>query len=89
MSSNLELNDSDLNEILINVLRENQQMVVGLFRNEPGSWGFLAGQGVIACKDHLGRGLTDSERRIVWGRLWWWINQLKIGLLSGEEQIND
>ena len=86
MASNIELNDSDLNEILINVLSQNRQSVVGLFRNEPGSWGNLAGQGVVACRDHLGRGLTDTERRLVWDRLWWWINQLKMGLISGDEE---
>ena len=86
MASNIELNDSDLNEILINVLSQNRQSVVGLFRNEPGSWGHLAGQGVVAFRDHLGRGLTDSESRIVCDRWCWWINDLKMGLISESEE---
>jgi hypothetical protein len=38
--------------------------------NEPGAWGFLAGQGVLAYRARLGRGLTDVERRQLWASLW-------------------
>jgi len=36
----------------------------------PGAWGFLAGRGVLAYRDRLGRSPTDSERRRVWEELW-------------------
>jgi hypothetical protein len=44
---------------------------VGRWRaNEPGAWGFLAGQAVLAYRARLGRSLTDAERRQVWSTLW-------------------
>ena len=49
-------------------------------RAEPGAWGYLAGQAVTATRRHMGRQLTDSERRMVWSRLWWWLEQLKLRL---------
>ena len=47
---------------------------------EPGAWGYLAGQSVAATRRHLGRQLTDPERRMVWSRLWWWLEQLELRL---------
>ena len=38
--------------------------------SQPGAWGFLAGQGVLAARQRLGRRLTDAERRAVWAALW-------------------
>ncbi len=38
--------------------------------NEPGAWGFLAGQGVLTFRTRLGRSLTNAERRQVWAALW-------------------
>jgi hypothetical protein len=38
--------------------------------NEPGAWGFLAGQGILAYRARLGRRLTETERRQVWSALW-------------------
>ena len=38
--------------------------------NEPGAWGFLAGQGVLALRRRLGRRPTDAERRGLWAALW-------------------
>lgn len=79
-----EAEHSQLDEILMRTLADNQGHVAGLFRNEPGSWGYLAGQGVLAYKQHLGRSLTDIERRLVWDRLWWWLGQVRTGLMSKE-----
>jgi len=79
-----EAEHSQLDEILIRTLTDNQGHVAGLFRNAPGSWGFLAGQGVLGYKQHLGRSLTDIERRLVWDRLWWWLNQIRTGPISKE-----
>jgi hypothetical protein len=36
----------------------------------PGAWGFLAGRGVLAYRDRLGRTLTEPERRQLWETLW-------------------
>ena len=38
--------------------------------NEPGAWGFLAGQGVLSYRKRLGRQLTPIERRTLWSALW-------------------
>lgn len=69
-----------LDPILKQVLSDHSDRVWAWMRNERGAWGFLAGQGVVATRRHLERQLTDSERRMVWSRLWWWLEQLKIRL---------
>jgi hypothetical protein len=51
-------------------------------RDEPGCWGFLAGQAVTACRAQTGRSLTDEERRLVWDRLWWLLETIKGRVLS-------
>jgi hypothetical protein len=38
--------------------------------NQPGAWGFLAGQGVLAYRARLGRPLSEIERRGLWATLW-------------------
>jgi hypothetical protein len=39
-------------------------------RDEPGAWGHVAGQAVLACRRELGRALTEAERRLVWSAAW-------------------
>ena len=68
--------------ILGGVVRENQGKVVGWMRDEPGCWGFLAGKAVQASRDWLGRPLDDGERRLVWDRLWWTLENIKREVLS-------
>jgi len=48
----------------------NAQAVRRWKAQEPGSWGFLAGQAVDACRRSLSRRLLDEERRQVWRHLW-------------------
>jgi len=48
----------------------HQERVAAWARSEPGSWGYLAGQAVLACRKRLGRSLTEPERRVVWDLLW-------------------
>ena len=67
----------DLDAVLAAVLVERQADLVAWLRDEPGSWGRLAGQGVLAARRALGRGLTDGERRVVWQRLWDRLMELK------------
>lgn len=73
-----------LDPILRRVLGEHSDRVWAWMRSERGAWGFLAGQGVVATRQHLERQLSDSERRMVWSRLWWWLEQLKIRLQEQE-----
>ena len=69
-----------LDPVLRQVLGDHSQKALAWIRNEPGAWGYLAGQGVAATRRQLGRQLTDPERRMVWSRLWWWLEQLKLRL---------
>jgi hypothetical protein len=45
--------------------------------NQSGSWGFLAGQGILAYRARLGRRLTEAERRRLWSALWMELEQGK------------
>lgn len=80
MSPQSRLTLQELDPVLKQVLGDHRDKTLAWIRNEPGSWGFLAGQGVTATRRHLGRQLTDPERRMVWSRLWWWLEQLKLRL---------
>lgn len=64
------LTDIDLDTVLASVLAEQAATVDAWLRDEPGSWGALAGQAVLAARRALGRRLTEPERRIVWQALW-------------------
>ena len=66
-----------LDRLMVEVVRGNPEQVVGWMSGKAGCWGFLAGQGVLACRKSLDRSLTDLERRQVWSRLWWLLERLK------------
>lgn len=66
----MPLVDLDLDAILTATLAEHDRLVAAWIRDEPGSWGALAGQAIIATRRTLGRSLNDTERRIVWQTLW-------------------
>lgn len=66
-----------LDILLVGVIRDNRDKVVDWINEEPGSWGFLAGRAVLACKEHKGEPLTDPERRVVWHRMWEMLTVLK------------
>ena len=66
-----------LDTLLAAVIREHREKVVGWLKDEPGSWGFLAGHAVRACRQQKGAALTDLERRVVWHRLWQLLTRLK------------
>ncbi len=68
-----------LDPLLIEVVKEHQDKVVGWMRREPGCWGFLAGKAVVSCRQAMGRPLEDGERRLVWHRLWWLLERIKEG----------
>ena len=73
-----------LDPVLRQVLSEHGDKTLAWVRREPGTWGYLAGQGVTAVRRHLGRQLTGPERRMVWSRLWWWLEQLKLRLAASD-----
>ncbi len=66
-----------IDPILAEVVNGNQDKVVGWMKGEPGAWGFLAGQAVATVRARADRKLEDAERRLVWSRLWWWLEQVK------------
>lgn len=66
-----------IDPILAEVVKANQGKVVGWMKGEPGAWGFLAGQAVTTIRRHAGRSLEGGERRVVWQRLWWWLEEVK------------
>lgn len=68
---------NDLDSLLLSVIKENPDKVVGWIREEAGCWGFLAGKAVRTCREHKGEALTDPERRLVWHRLWQLLTELK------------
>ena len=66
-----------LDSLLVAVIKDNRDRVVDWINDVPGSWGFLAGRAVLACKEHKGEPLTNSERRVVWHRMWELLTVLK------------
>ena len=56
----------------------NPSMVRDWLADRPGCWGFLAGKAVMACRENVGRILTDDERRMVWHELWEALTKLRI-----------
>jgi hypothetical protein len=77
-----QLEVESLDPVLVGIVREHQDRVVGWMRDQPGCWGFLAGQAVAACRAHTGRSLTGEERRLVWDRLWRLLESIKGRVLS-------
>jgi Asp-tRNA(Asn)/Glu-tRNA(Gln) amidotransferase B subunit len=57
-------------EAVERVIAEHRQEVDRWLADEPGAWGFLAGQCIIRCREALGRRLSEAERRAVWQALW-------------------
>ena len=66
-----------LDPLLMSIIRDNREKVVGWITGQPGCWGFLAGKAVAACRAQKGGPLADQERRLVWHRLWSLLEQIK------------
>ena len=62
--------DAALDQFLEAVADAHPDRVDGWLRNEPGHWGFFAGQAVMAVRGLLDRSLEEPERRYVWHRMW-------------------
>ena len=70
MSSRGDAGEVALDEVLAAVAEAHPDRVEGWLRNEPGHWGFFAGQAVLAVRELVGRSLEEPERRLVWHRMW-------------------
>jgi Asp-tRNA(Asn)/Glu-tRNA(Gln) amidotransferase B subunit len=55
------------------------EVVQRWIQNQPGAWGFLAGQGILAFRRRLGRRPDDVERRALWQALWTALETLRGG----------
>ena len=77
MVGDFSVTNEAIDSILAEVVKGNQDKVAGWMKGEPGAWGFLAGQAVANVREHAGRRLADGERRLVWSRMWWWLEQVK------------
>ena len=66
----MTMDSNAIREAATLAIEENSALVARWMAGEPGSWGPLAGKAVIACRQKLGRKLTDFERRQVWSLLW-------------------
>ncbi len=62
--------ETDLDAVLAEVVVSNPDRLAGWMREEPGHWGFFAGQAVQTVRQLIGRRLQDPERRFVWHRMW-------------------
>lgn len=52
------------------VVAAHPDVAADVRRARPGAWGRLAGLGVVAYRDVLGRPLREEERRALWSDLW-------------------
>ena len=82
MADDGSLNVEVLDKLLTQVIQSHQEKVIGWMRDEPGCWGYLSGQAVAACRAQVNRPLEDAERRLVWDRLWWLLENIKQRVLS-------
>ena len=62
--------DIALDQLLEGVADAHPDRVDGWLRDEPGQWGFFAGQAVLAVRNLIDRSLEEPERRYVWHRMW-------------------
>lgn len=56
--------------LLTGIADAHPDRLAAWIRNEPGHWGFFAGQAVLAVRRLLGRRLEEPERRFVWHQMW-------------------
>lgn len=63
-----------MDDLIEEVARETvsswPDLAVGTRTARPKAWGALAGYGVVALRERLGRAPSDAERRALWSALW-------------------
>ena len=62
--------DEVILEVAQKTVRTWPDLALGTRTARPKAWGALAGHGVAALRERLGRQLTDVERRALWTALW-------------------
>ena len=67
--------DRALHRALSQIADAHPQRLAGWLANEPGHWGFFAGQAVLAVRTLIGRRLTEPERRYIWHQMWQTLEQ--------------
>lgn len=70
MAADPDDRDIALDQVLAGVADAHPDRLAGWIRDEPGHWGFFAGQAVLAVRELIGRRLEEPERRFVWHRMW-------------------
>ena len=70
MAADADDRDIALDQVLAAVADAHPDRLAGWIRDEPGHWGFFAGQAVLAVRQLIGRRLEEPERRFVWHRMW-------------------
>ena len=79
------LTEDKLREAIRLTIDSNSHMVKQWLKNQPGSWGYLAGKAVLDCRQQVGRRLTDIERHTAWRKLWNTLSELKRDLSLGND----
>ncbi len=75
----VEFDADPLRRAVEETIAAHPEVVQRWIENQPGAWGFLAGQGVLAYRRTLGRRLADAERRALWHALWMRLEALRAG----------
>ena len=70
MAAGADDRDIALDRVLAGIADAHPDRLGGWIRQEPGHWGFFAGQAVLAVRQLIGRRLEEPERRFVWHRMW-------------------
>ena len=70
MAAGADDRDIALDRVLTGIADAHPDRLEGWIREEPGHWGFFAGQAVLAVRQLIGRRLEEAERRFVWHRMW-------------------
>jgi hypothetical protein len=69
--------DAAVDGAIAQTLSEHAETVAAWRLGTPKTWGLLAGQAVLATRRLVGRNLSETERRIVWDRLWRRLQELR------------
>ena len=75
MASGGDAGEVAIDRVLADVADAHPDRLEGWLRNEPGHWGFFAGQAVLTVRQLIGRRLEEPERRFVWHRMWYVLQQ--------------
>ena len=66
----MPVDEAAIREVARATVRTWPDLALGTRTARPKAWGALAGHGVAALRERLGRQLTDEERRALWTVLW-------------------